>query len=77
MKNLWMRVGMTFEITEEEEKILFSNDTEKGAEVIRKAFEEGRCQLDGDTYLPYISVADFNEKYGTTHDAEEEYGWDL
>lgn len=77
MKNLWMRVGITFEITEEEENILFSNDSEKGAEIIKKAFAEGRCKLDGDSYIPYNAVVDFNERYGTDHDAESEYGWDL
>ena len=76
MRNLWMRVGMTLEITEEEEKILFSEDWQGGAETIRKIFADGRASLDGDTYSPGDSVADFNEAYGTEYE-EDDWGWDL
>lgn len=77
MKNLWMWVGITFEITEEEEKILFSNDRVAGAEIIKKVFTAGRCNLDGNTYIPYNAVVNFNEEYDTDHDAEGDYEWDL
>lgn len=77
MRNLWMRVGIIFEITEEEEKLLFADDGAAGAEVIKKVFTEGRCKLDGDTYIPYNAIVDYNEEYDTNYDAENEYGWDL
>lgn len=76
MRNLWMRVGMTLEITEEEEKMLFSDNIAEGEEVIKKIFTEGRWKLDGETYSPYSAVEDFNEQYGT-HYEEEDIGWDL
>ena len=76
MKDLWMRVGMTLEITEEEEKIIFSGNSTEGREVIKKVFAEGRFKLDGETYSPGSAVEDFNEQYGT-HYEEEDIGWDI
>lgn len=76
MRNLWMRAGVSLQITEEEEQILFSADYGKGAETFKKIISEGRFKLDGETYVPEDAVKDFNEIYGTNYEVQE-YGWDV
>lgn len=73
MKELWMRVGMTFKLSDEEaDAILNPADGKAGMRaIVGKAFDEGRFELDGDTYVPVASVEDFNSKYGTEYDACE------
>lgn len=75
MRKFWVRAGMTLNITEEEEKVLFSDQYDAGAEIIKKIFTEGRAVLDGETYSPKEAVKDYNEEYGTGY--EGEVGWDL
>lgn len=76
MRSLWMRAGVSLQITEEEENILFSKDYDKGAKTFKKIVSEGRFKLDGDSYVPNEAVAAFNEAYGTNHPILE-YGWDI
>lgn len=66
MRNLWMRVGITFNITEEEEHAIF-NSASGMEDVIRKLISERRCKLDGDTYIPAQVVEDYNFKYETEY----------
>ena len=76
MRKLWIRVGMTIEVPEAEaENLLTLSDTDGGcsvvfAELVQKAFSEGRATLDGETYLSGDEVYRYNEEYGTFH---EEY----
>lgn len=65
-RNLWMRVGITFNITEEEERAIF-NSASGMEDVIRKLIKEKRCKLDGDTYIPAQVVEDYNFKYETEY----------
>ena len=76
MRKLWMRVGVSLKMTEEEEKILFSDNWRAGAETVKKIFAEGRFELDGETYSPSDAVEDFNSDYGTDYEVEDR-GWDL
>lgn len=76
MKDLWLRAGVTLQITEEEEEILFSDDFTKGAETFKKIISEGRFRVDGESYVPEDAVQDFNEKYNTAYEVQE-YGWDV
>ena len=76
MRVLWMRAGISLRITEEEEKILFSTDYDKGAEIFKKIVAEGRFNLDGETYIPSEAVKDFNESNNTNYKVQE-YGWDV
>jgi len=73
MNELWMRVGMTFRFTEEEiDAILNQNDGAPSMRtVIRRAFDEGRFELDGDTYVPEVSVEEYNRENGTAYDVCE------
>ena len=73
MNELWMRVGMTFRLTDEEvEAILNPKDGEVSMRaIISKAFDEGRFELDGDTYIPEITVEEYNAKHGTEYEVGE------
>lgn len=74
MRKLWLRLGVSIQITEAEEKIILDSDCEI-AEVIRTIIAEGRFALDGDSYIPDESIEEFNETYGTDYD-EGEIGFD-
>ena len=39
--------------------------------VIRRAFDEGRFELDGDKYVPEVSVEEYNRENGTAYDVCE------
>lgn len=50
-KTLWMRVGITFDLAQEEfEKVKSGSD--KGAALIREKMLTGHFRLDGETYAP-------------------------
>ena len=73
MDELWMRVGMTFRLTEEEvDSILNPKNGEISMRtIIRIAFDEGRFELDGDTYVPEATVEEYNAKHGTDYEVGE------
>ena len=69
MRRLWLRLGVGLQITEAEEKIILSSDSDvEIAETVRKIVAEGRFALDGDSYIPDSSVESFNEIYGTDYE---------
>lgn len=76
MRNLWMRAGVSLQITEEEEQTLFTEDCHTAAETFKKIISEGRFKLDGDSYIPNGAVEAYNEAYGTNYEVLE-YGWDI
>ena len=71
MNELWMRVGMTFRFTDEEvEAILDPADGEASmGSIIRRAFDEGRFALDGETYIPEGVVEEYNAMHGKAYEA--------
>jgi len=75
-KSIWLRLGVSVDITDEDvENILFSNGASM-ERIIRMAIKEGHCHLDGDTYIPECVVEEYNKKYGTEYEIGE-YGCDL
>lgn len=73
MPELWARVGISFRLTEEEiRSILSANLGEYNMKhIIASAFTEGRFELDGETYIPEVSIEDINKKYNTGYDVCE------
>ena len=78
MRSLWIRAGMSISISEEEERILFSKETENKTlkDLFLRIVNEGRSTLIGDCYVPFSSIEDFNREYGTSHE-EREFGFNL
>ena len=74
-KELWARVGITFQLTDDEaQKLLcdYENDMQSRANIIKNAVSDGRFELDGECYSPAEAIGDFNDKYGTDY-SEEDY----
>lgn len=78
MRKIWMRIGATVELPEEViEHILSNEGTMKDlADAVKDAFASGRVHLEGETYIPEVSVSLYNGDYGTFH-PEDTYECDL
>ena len=70
MKELWIRLGAVIQITDAEERAIFSDDEEKMREALRTIIAEGRFCPDGETYVPSEAVQEFNRTYGTAYEEE-------
>ena len=67
-RRLWMRLGVSLRITEAEEAVIFGKDGAKAEELLRCIIAEGRFEPDGDTYIPEVTVEEYNRKYGTEYE---------
>lgn len=78
MRHVWARVGMTLDITPEEEKAIFEGNYKEGKDAVRRVVMDSRASLDGETYIPEECIQDFDEAYGTNYrDRDEECAWSL
>lgn len=75
-KELWLRLGVTAQITPEEEAAIFSNSSQLMADAIHRIIAEGRLRLDGDTYVPEPTVEEYNAVNGTDYEPGD-YGCEL
>lgn len=74
MKNLWVRLGVTLSLTDEEvEKLIGDNQVsmKEREQIIVKAVTEARFCLDGETYAPQEAISDFNEEYDTSYEEND------
>lgn len=73
MKQLWIRAGMMLGVTDEEAKIILSEDSDSAdiAEVVTNIILEKRFAFNGDSYVPQCCVERFNEKYNTRYEADD------
>lgn len=71
MRQLWMRLGASFEVSEEEEKAILGGDKDLAAKTLRQIVREGRFLPDGDSYIPEDTVSGFNVRYGTKYAVED------
>ena len=70
IRKLWLWLGVTIEITETEEKMIFCNDNLRMEDTLRTVIAEGRFYPDGETYIPSEVVQVYNKTYGTAYEAE-------
>lgn len=69
-RKLWARMGVTLDLTpEEEEKIFVSFDSDQ--KMLQTMLDEGRIHINGNTYIPGTCVEDFNKAYGTTYEEDD------
>ena len=66
-KDVWVRVGASFSLTEEEIQAVFSGEDGMKS-VMKRAYAEGRFRMDGESYIPQPVVEDMNQRYGYTFD---------
>ena len=73
MYDLWVRVGISFKLTEEEiRSILSTNSSEYNIKnILSSAFKDGRFEFDGETYIPEASIEDINREYETSYEVCE------
>lgn len=82
MKKLWMRLGVTISATDAEiEKLLAKKpdewDAEESKKVLLKILKQKRFDVDGNTYIPWTAIKNYNEENGTHFDTRLEPEWDL
>ena len=70
-KKLWIRLGVTLQITAEEKTAIFFCSDRQMADAIKKSIAAGRYRLDGDTYVPEPVVEEFNTQNGTSYEIGE------
>lgn len=68
---IWARVGVSFNATEEEIAAILSGDDEDMKDVLKNLLDSGRYEITGETYIPVYSVDEYNEENGTNFDARE------
>ena len=75
-RTLWLRLGVILKATPQEIHTLLIDDIDgtKGAQILWKAFREGRLTPNGDTYIPGECIEDYNREHGTQY-VEEEIGY--
>ena len=75
---LFVRLGIFIEPTEEEAKMLLDGKIEL-KDLLKRIIEEKRFSVGGDTYLPETQVEDYNAEHGTDYDNSdigfEDYDW--
>ena len=74
MKNLWVRLGVTLSLLDDELEKLIGNNQSTMAErekIVYRAISEGRFCLDGETYAPSESVRDLNDEYDTSFEEND------
>lgn len=71
LNKLWARVGISLHVTSDEmEKIMCGTPADKQAAIAR-VFADGRAMIDGDSYIPPTSIAEYNRANGTFYDRYE------
>jgi len=76
VRRLWIRLGVSLQITVVEEAILFGDDREAATKALRQILVEGRFTPDGDSYIPEPTVLEYNTEYGTMYEFCE-YDFDV
>lgn len=68
-RSVWIRVGVTVTGTKEQMEKLFDGDEE----TLRNLIERKQYELDGNAYIPDLSVESYNDVYGTNYAGEIDF----
>ena len=68
---LWMRIGATVYLNENEAETLLNGDNSEAKDLLKRMIYDNRFRLDGETYIPESSVEDFNEMYDKHYQPDE------
>ncbi len=75
-RRLWLRLGVSTQVTLAEEAIMLGDDRVAASNVLRGVLEDGRFAPDGDSYIPEPTVVDYNEEHGTAYEPGD-YDFDV
>ena len=67
-RNVWMRLGVTLNGTDEEIEDLFGDDYEKSKRALYDILDERRFKICGNSYIPECEVEEYNATYETEHE---------
>lgn len=73
MQNVWLRLGVTIQLSRVELEELLQGDM---SQVVRDALQDGRVMPDGDTYIPAEAIEHLNAQQGTSYPVRD-YGCDM
>lgn len=65
---LWMRLGVTLNITEDEADAILGEDKHNSTLTLRGVLRAGRFEPDGESYIPGESIESYNHAHGTEYD---------
>jgi hypothetical protein len=65
---LWMRLGVTLNITDDEADAIMGEDKHNSTLTLRSVLRAGRFEPDGDSYIPGESIESYNHVHGTEYD---------
>ena len=66
-RSVWMRAGVTLNMTEQEYDIIMSGKPE-GEELVKEIIKRGDFEFNGDSYIPESEMEQCNEAYGTEYE---------
>lgn len=67
---IWMRLGISLLATEEEADAILKNE-DGNTWWVRQIIQEGRYEIDGESYIPSCSVEDYNREHGTDYPSKD------
>ncbi|MBQ8133552.1 MAG: hypothetical protein IJ711_00050 [Lachnospiraceae bacterium] len=76
MRTIQIRLGVGVEITEDEEKAIFSSDSSEAGAALKSALSRGGWKAGWDSYIPGPWIDEFNRENGTDYPAED-IGFDV
>ncbi len=66
-RSVWMRAGVTLNMTEQEYDIIMSGSPE-GEELVKEILKRGDFEFDGDSYIPESEMEQCNIEYGSEYE---------
>jgi hypothetical protein len=77
MKKLWMRAGVSLELTDDEVQGILGTDNSGAEDIVKAALLDGRFSFDGDSYIPDVTVDEFVREHGLPYDPHQEVNFDF
>ena len=71
---VWARLGAEIEISLKEANVVFGNDKKASAQLLQQKVNEGKFKITGDSYIPDMSIIEFDERYGTDYASKNDGG---
>lgn len=68
---VWARIGVYLSVTPEEMETLIRGNCDENREIMARLFLDGRVALEGDSYIPAVSIDDYNKAYGTAYESDD------
>ena len=70
-RNLWIRLGIMLEVSEEEGQILLGENKQKAEELLKQLIILKHFHAEGESYIPADCIGEYNQKYGTDFEAAD------